>query len=166
MQDQNNLIDVSVSEVNVETIMTHIRAKMQENRRTALAHGLQPRQFVFADYPEEPASGDYDSELYAQLRQVNRPHQILGVRRIMRSSFLTKLPVVGSIWRRIQRAGHDLAIFYVNSLAHEIVEFQRYVAGVLNRLVNWHQEKDVEIRLLHEEVKALKERLDLLEAKK
>jgi hypothetical protein len=40
------------------------------------------------------------------------------------------------------------------------------VAGVLNRLVNWHQEKDVEIRLLHEEVKALKERLDLLEAKK
>lgn len=156
----------STSAVEVEAIMASIREKMQENRRTALAQGLQPRQFAFADYPEEPTSGEYERELYAHLRQVNQPHHILGVRRMMRSSVVARLPLIGTIWRQIQGAGHDLVIFYVNSLATEIVDFQRHVAGVLNRLVGWRQEKDAEIRQLQEEIKTLKERLDLLEAKK
>ncbi|MBI1880517.1 MAG: DUF5320 domain-containing protein [Chloroflexi bacterium] len=146
--------------------MAQVRASMQENRRAALDQGLQPGQFVLADYPDEPTSGDYDPKLYAHLGQVNRPHQILGVRRSMRPSFLTKLPLVGSIWRRIQREGHDLVIFYVNTLATGGVDFQRHVAGVLNQLVNWRQAKDTEIELLKEEIKTLKERLDILEARK
>ncbi len=163
---QKNSSSVTSLPVDVEAIMVQVRKKMQANRRVAQAHGLQPRQFVFADYPEEATSGGYDVDLYAQLRQVNQPHKILGVRRIMRSSFLIKLPIIGSIWRRIQREGHDLVIFYVNALADETVTFQRHVASVLNRLVNWSQAKDTEIGLLREEIKALKERIDALEARK
>lgn len=153
------------SDIDVEAIMEQVRKKVQQNRRMALEQGLQPRQFIFDDYPDEPTSGSYDSDLYVHLRQVNQPHQILGVRRVMRASFLTKLPIVGLIWKRIQYESHNLVIFYANSLAAEIVTYQRHVAGVLNRLVGWSQAKDNEIRLLQAEVNALKERIASLEAK-
>ncbi len=153
------------SVVDVEATMAQIREMMQENRRAAQAQGLQPRQFVFADFPEEPTSGNYDVELYAQLRQVNRPHQILGIQRLMRSSFLTKLPVIGLIWQKIQRAGHDLVIFYVNGLAEEVASYQQHVARVLNRLVGRNQAQEIELKLLQAEVQALKERLTALESK-
>lgn len=165
-QTQPKNLAAANSEIDIETIMAQVREKAQENRRAALADGLQPGQFVLADFPQEPTSGDYDPALYAHLRQVNQPHQILGVRRIMRPSFLTKLPIAGSIWQQIQRQGHDLVIFYVNALATEMVDFQQHVAGVLNQLVNGSQAKDTEIALLKEEIKALKERLAVLEAKK
>jgi len=165
MRNFNQKHPVNSSEVNIEAIMSQVREKIQQNRRTALKQGLKSRQFVFDDYPEEPTSGDYDYDLYAQLRQVNQPHRILGVRRTPRVSWLSKLPIAGAIWRQIQRAGHDLVIFYVNSLAGEVVAFQRHVAGVLNRLVSWSQVKDEELRLLQAEIKALRERIDLLEAK-
>ena len=165
-QTQRRNLSATSSEIDVEAIMAQVREKAQENRRAALADGLQPRQFVLADFPEEPISDEYDPALYAHLRQINQPHQILGVRRIMRPSFLTKLPIAGSIWQQIQRQGHDLVIFYVNALATEIVDFQQHVAGVLNQLVNGSQAKDAEIASLKEEIKALKERLAMLETRK
>ena len=164
--EQENSTGQPFPAADVETIMAHVRKKMQENRRAALAQGLKPRQFVFADYPEEPTSGKYDVDLYVHLRQVNQPHKIMGLRQIARSSILTKLPIISPIWRRIQYESHGLVIFYVNALASEVIAFQRHVAGVLNHLVAWSQAKDNEVMLLRAEVKALQERVDLLEAKK
>jgi hypothetical protein len=164
---QSNLTNASPSsKVEVEAIMAQVREKVQQNRQAALAQGFQPRYFVFDDYPQEPITGDYDHELYAHLRQVNQPHKILGMRRVMRTSFLSKLPLLGLVWQRIQREGHDLVIFYVNSFGGEIVTFQRHVAGVLNRLVGWSQATESEIALLKKEIKDLRERVELLEAKK
>jgi hypothetical protein len=88
------------------------------------------------------------------------------MRRVMRTSFLSKLPLLGLVWQRIQREGHNLAIFYVDSFAGEVVTFQRHVAGVLNRLVGWSQAKESEIALLQKEIKDLRERIELLETEK
>lgn len=155
----------SASDINVDEIMAQVREKVRQSRQAAQAEGLESRSFVFDDYPNEAISDTYDADLYAHLRQVNQPHQILGVRRVMRSSVLSRWPIFGSIWQQIQRQVHDLVIFYANALAGEVVGYQRHVAGVLNRLVGWSQAKDNEIALLQQEIQRLKERIETIENK-
>ena len=161
--DQETEINMSEIKVDIEDIMAQVRGKIQQNRKLAFEQGLKSRSFTFDDYPKEPISGEYNIDLYDHLRQVNQPHKILGVQRVLRSSPLDNLPIVGPLWRKVQYEGHNLAIYYVNALGHEIVTFQKHVAGVFNQMVRWSQTKDDEIRLLQEEIRTLKERIESLE---
>jgi hypothetical protein len=153
------------SEVDIEAIMAQVREKAQQNRQTALEQGLQSSQLVFDGYPDEPISGSYNPDLHTHLRQVNQLYT-LKVRRVTRPTFLTSWPVIGWVWQRVQHEAHNLVIFYVNLLSHEVSIFQRHVTCVLNRLVGWSQTTDKEIILLKEEINRLKERVEYLEARK
>jgi hypothetical protein len=156
----------SEAEVDIEAIMADIKDRARRNRQKAMAEGLLPGDFVFDDYPDTPAVGSYDPELYEHLRQVNQPYRMRGVVRMARPSPLTRLPVVGRRLEKVQAAAHNLVVFYVNTFAVEVIGFQRHIAGVLNRLVGWSQKKDREIQLLRQELEMLKERIKLLEARR
>lgn len=152
--------------MDVDAIMADVKDRARQNRQKAVAEGLLPADFVFDDYPDALADGNYDAELYDHLRQVNQPYRMRGVVRSTRPSPLTRLPLVGRALEKVQTAAHDLVVFYVNTFAAEVIGFQRHVAGVLNRMVGWSQEKDKEMQLLRQELEMLKERIELLEARR
>ena len=163
--EQENQTMASGSEVNVEAIMDQIRQKVHQQRQKAVAQGLQAGEFISDDYPEESGEGNYDPQLYEQLRYANQPHRIIGVRQVASQSIVAKLPLIGPIWQRVQTLAHNLVIFYVNSFGAEVIDFLKHVASVLNRLVRWSQAQDKEILLLRQEVETLKEQVRLLETK-
>lgn len=85
--------------------------------------------------------------------------------------FLTpaSVPVIGGLWQRIRASAHQLVVFYVNRHAGAQVAFNREITAGLRELTQDLDEDGGpasadEVAALRAEVRALRERLEKLEA--
>jgi len=148
----DDLIEIHDPEIDPARIMAEIRERL---RRRAAGPGAPFPTFGASGYPGEPDGEDYDPDLYYHLRRANELYARLDIEPVLAPSPLTRLPVLGRLWRLIRRQAHNLVLFYLAILARQQLAVNRHLVGVLNRMAVQLEVQRRQVRALEEEVRRL-----------
>lgn len=156
----NDLIEINDPEINPDEIMEKIRRKIEQHRAELGYEKKTFPSFGIADYPEEPDDIPSDPNLYHHLRLANKVYAQAQTESILAPSPITRLPIIGKMWKLIREQAHHLVLFYVNrSIAHQ-TRVNRHLISVLNRLTASMQEQQRMIISLQTELDTLRRRYE------
>lgn len=151
----DNLIEIHDPEIDPAQIMEQIRERIRR-RREELGY---PRQtfptFGAAAYPGEPEGENYDADLYYHLRKANDLYHQIGVNVSLAPSPVTRLPILGRLWKLIRREAHNLVLFYVGKLAQQQVAVNKHMVSTLNRMAVQVQEQKRQLETLRADIERL-----------
>jgi hypothetical protein len=148
----DDLIEIDDPEIDPARIMEQIRERVRLRREEMGYPRRRFPSFGAAAYPGEPAGEDYDEDLYHHLRRANDLYHEIALEPSLAASPATRVPILGSIWKRIRREAHNLVLYYVRALARRQVVVNRHLVSTLNRLVLQLQQQEEELRELRREV--------------
>jgi hypothetical protein len=148
--DQTERFEIEAPDLDAETIMQEIRARLRARREQAKVQGLDFEAYADGLYPLDP-----DAVLSRDLHEAVR-HAGMGYDKVNVEMTLTetRLPLLGGIVHRLRSALHELVLFYVNRLASRQIHFNEQTARALVAMV----------RDLEAEVRDLRARVSSLEA--
>ena len=151
-EELDDIIEIRDPEVDVEEIMSRIRA----NIRARQASGQ--RAPALPDSGMSSLQNEGDGDLQYHLREARQAHDRIWVDLSLAPSPATQVPVLGRIWGLIREQAHRLVLYYLDKLASRQVGFNKHVVGALHELA-----AEKELLALREEVAELRQRLTALE---
>jgi hypothetical protein len=119
----------------------------------------QQNQLTFgaATYPNKPDDISYDMALYRHLDLANIEHSQTGTTLDIRDSAISRVPIIGRLWRELQIWHQGPALFYANRVAERQAQINGQLVKILNTLLSANQEQQREINCLREELKHLRQ---------
>ena len=112
--------------------------------------------FNGATYPDKPDDITYDLDLYHHLDLANQEWSRTGTTLEFRESAISRLPLLGDLWRNLQLKLQGPALFYANRVAERQMAINGEMVEVLNRLLAANQGQKREINALREELNQLR----------
>jgi hypothetical protein len=105
-----------------------------------------------------------DAEVYDELYHANQTYDKLYVLPYLAP---TRVPLLGSLWRRVRAKVHGLVLFYVNRLGETQMRFNSHVVRVLNGMVRDLDEDETpeQVASLHTKVLRLARTVQELDAR-
>jgi hypothetical protein len=148
--DQTEQLRVESPDLDTESIMQEIRARLRARREQAKAQGLDFEAYADGLYPIDP-DAVMSRDLHEAVRQAGLGYDKVNVEMMLTE---TRLPLLGGFVHRVRSALHGLVLFYVNRLAGRQIHFNEQTARALVAMV----------RDLEAEVRDLRARVSSLEA--
>jgi hypothetical protein len=144
-------------EVDPQKIMSEIQSRLRQSRRDAAPRQQSLPSFSPATYPDKPHDIPYDMALYQLLDLANADHSQTGTTLDIRESWLSRVPLLGGLWRDVQIRLHGPALFYANLVADRQAQINSQLVEILNKLLAANQEQQREINSLKDELKQLRQ---------
>ncbi len=151
MIDPEQVIEIRDPEINVEKIMQEIRERIRQRREQAGRQGLDYDDLI--DEKGLGMAGRLPPDLYRELHQFCTTGETIGVSLAMRDRHL---PILNSVFYRIEELLHRLVVKYVNMFAGRQIAVNRSSAHLFSKLVRALEERDARIEELENQVAALK----------
>jgi hypothetical protein len=148
--DQAERFRVEAPDLDTETIMQEIRARLRARREQAKAQGLDFEAYADGLYPIDP-DAILSRDVHEAVRYAGLGYDKVNVEMMLTE---TRLPLLGGIVHRLRSALHELVLFYVNRHASRQIHFNEQTARALVAMV----------RDLEGEVRDLRVRVSSLEA--
>ncbi len=141
---------IEAPDLDAETIMQEIRARLRARREQAEVQGLDFEAYADGLYPLD-ADAVLSRELHEAVRSAGLGYDKVNVEMMLTE---TQMPLLGGVVHRVRSALHELVLFYVNRLALRQTHYNEQTARALVAMV-----RDVE-----EELRDLRARVSSLEA--
>lgn len=153
----DGVIEIHDPEIDVSQIMEKIRERMR-HRREELGYASQTfPAFGATAFPGEPASGEYEADLYYHLRRANELYYQIGVETMLAPSPATRIPVVGWLWGMVRREAHNLVLYYLGKLTRQQATVNRHLVSTMNRMTVQLREQHAELQTLRAKVEQLRQ---------
>ena len=158
MTEGKPVIEIRDPASNVEEIMNRIRERIRRRRAQANAQGLEYDSLVDARAPAVVVDQS-DADLDYDLRQLQANADAILVSLAMRDR---RIPLLNSLFYRLEMLLHRLALKYVNQMAGRQVVFNTAAANVISVMAQRLEQSETRAQKLEQEVRALRERVDAL----
>ncbi len=157
LEEIASIIQIGDPEIDVQTIMTRIRAGLIEH---ALESEIEFPTFAVARAQRGEVTR-FSQDLYDQLEQANLNYDQIWVEL---SLIERQMPLIGPFVNRFKRELHRVVVYYVNMLGERQVTMNDALVRVLNQLVESLETPDPQVKALERRVAELEARLERLEA--
>ena len=153
----NDLVEIHDPEVDPAALMAQIRERIQ--RRREMMGGDQHVYSLFdaTACPDEPEDVPSDPQLYHHLRRANELYPLFDAELVLAPSPLTRVPLLGVLWKRLRPSLHTLILLYVNRLGAQQANVNRHLVSAVNQLTVLCQQQQRAILALEAEVQALRQ---------
>jgi Flp pilus assembly protein TadB len=161
--DVSGVIESQDDELDIESVMREVRARIQSRRAEAEARALDYDALAEGRSMSADVAG-VDSATQTALRSVSLGYDKISVELSLTE---TRVPVIGPVLQRFRSALHSVILYYLNKLAAKQIRFNEAVARSLEGLVRTLRAgaRQDDVDALRAEIERLQERVDTLETR-
>jgi len=156
----DDLLEIRDPALNSEEVMGKIRQRIEQRRNDLGYETRKFPRFKVGSYSAVPDDLTISPELHHHLETANRIYNTPETQPLLLPSPSTKVPIVGSLWKRIRRSAHELVLFYVNRYVTHQISVNHHLVSVINQLVTQSQEQQNQIDTLQQKLDKLQVRFE------